>query len=79
MNRGTSWCLVPIEIKRAGDKYVATVSPPHGQATPWMSREPMTAQELIDKLQDLGCHTTDIGDAMFEADPLWLNRLGEKR
>ena len=37
----------------------------------------MTAQALIDKLQELGCHTMDIGDAMFEADPMWLNRLKE--
>ena len=31
-----------------------------------------------DKLQELGCHTTDIGDAMFLADPLWLNRLDQE-
>jgi hypothetical protein len=64
---------VPIMIKRSGDLYSATVSPPHGSL--WSSPQPMTASKLIDVLRDLGCHTTDITDALYEADPSWLNRL----
>ena len=36
-----------------------------------------THNEVVRHLKDLGCHETDIGDAMFEADPLWLNRLSK--
>jgi len=25
-------------------------------------------------LEKIGCHQTDIGDALFEADPLWQER-----
>ncbi len=37
----------------------------------------MTASKLIDVLRELGAHTTDITDALYEADPFWLNRLKE--
>jgi hypothetical protein len=35
----------------------------------------MTTSKLIDVLRELGCHTTDITDALYEADQSWLNRL----
>jgi hypothetical protein len=38
----------------------------------------MRASELVEALRGLGCHTTDIGDAMYEADPFWLNRVDKK-
>jgi len=68
---------MPIKIDRRGDFYTATVSPPHGNGTFWSSPAPMTASKLIDLLRDLWCHTTDITDALYEADPFWLNRLKE--
>jgi len=43
-----------------------------------MSPEPMSAEAIIEKLQGLGCHTSDIGDAMFQADALWLNRAKDE-
>jgi hypothetical protein len=64
---------VAIKIRRVlPDRYEATLTPPHGL---WRTREPLPARELRRTLQGLGCHTTDISDALFEADPLWLNRL----
>jgi len=33
----------------------------------------MSRKELIDALRALGCHTTDIGDAFYTADPNWLD------
>ena len=66
---------MPIMIHRTGDLYSATVSPPHGNRSLWSSPQPMTASKLIDSLRELGCHTTDITDALYEADPSWLNRL----
>lgn len=51
------------------------MTPPHGNWQWWESREAKDATELIEELRDLGCHTTDIGDAMFEADPFWQEQL----
>lgn len=52
-----------------GEKYQVAVSPPNGPA--WRSTEPMTATEILKKLSELGCHSTDITDALYSADPLW--------
>ena len=64
-----------IVVTRTGDLYSATVTPPHGGGKFWSSPQPMPGSELIDSLRKLGCHTTDITDALYEADPLWLERL----
>jgi hypothetical protein len=34
----------------------------------------MTVDDLIAALRDLGCHQTDIGDALDQADPEWQLR-----
>jgi hypothetical protein len=65
---------VPISITRHGDLYAGRVTPPHGGGKHWSSSQPVSAKELIEKLQSLGCHTTDIGDAFYAADPIWLTR-----
>ena len=62
---------MPIHIRRIDDKYEAEITPPHGGGRPWRPPGPMTQDELIGALLDRGCHQTDIGDAMFEADPEW--------
>ncbi len=64
-----------IVVTRSGDFYRATVTPPHGGGRPWSSPKPLSASQLIDSLREAGCHTTDITDALYEADPLWLERL----
>ncbi len=65
---------VPIEVSRAGDGYTARVSPPHGGSQRWTTNEPMTAAALVERLLASGCHQTDVGDAMYAADPDWLDR-----
>lgn len=35
---------------------------------------PMSAGEFDKKLFEVGCHPTDIGDAFYEADPVWAER-----
>ena len=40
----------------------------------WTSPTMMARVDLIDALRKLGCHTTDIGDAFYAADPDWLAR-----
>ena len=66
---------LPIVVAVTGALYSATVTPPHGGGRLWSSPKPLPASDLIDALRELGCHTTDITDALYEADPLWLDRL----
>ena len=69
-----------IQIRRLGLLYEASVRPPHGRGEPWDSPHPMRVDDLIDALLARGCNQTDIGDAIFEADPEWEFRdrpLGE--
>lgn len=69
-----------IVVRRVGDRYSADVTPPHGSGTNWSSSEPTELSLLISQLERLGCHQTDIGDALYEADPRWLERLpGQNR
>jgi hypothetical protein len=56
-----------------GNRYEAVVTPLDSPET-WVTPEPMPQRDLIAKLRDLGCHTTDIGDAFYAGDPDWLSR-----
>jgi hypothetical protein len=67
-----------ITIRRVGDRYLAEVTPPHAGGTAWTTPAPLEAQELIRDLLGRGCHQTDIGDALYEADDAWLLRLEER-
>lgn len=62
-----------IEIRRQDGLYSAIVSPPRGNGHPWRTEQPLSANELVDRLRDLGCHTTDISDAFYAAYPYWLD------
>ena len=62
---------MPIEIRRHDGRYTAVVSPPHG-TRPWHTTDPLPVSELVDRLRELGCHTTDISDAFHSAYPEWL-------
>lgn len=64
-----------IKITRVADKYLADVSPPHGNRIAWRTPEPLGATDLIRELTARGCHQTDIGDAFYEADEAWVLRL----
>lgn len=64
-----------ITITRVADKYRADVTPPHAGGTAWRTAEPMEVNELIQELVNRGCHQTDIGDALYEADDAWVLRL----
>jgi hypothetical protein len=64
---------VSIDIEWKGnDSYTARVSPPDSART-WVTPEPTSAKDLADRLRDLGCHTTDIADAFYWANPNWLD------
>lgn len=64
-----------IKITRAGLRYSAHVTPPHGGGVEWVTPEPLDAESLISDLRGRGCHQTDIADALYDADPEWLMRL----
>jgi hypothetical protein len=66
---------VSIDIEWKGDdSYTAHTSPPDS-SRPWTTSEPLAAKDLTDKLRDLGCHTTDIADAFYRANPNWLDHV----
>jgi hypothetical protein len=60
-----------IEIVKADGGYAAVATPPNVE-TEWRTTEPMTVKALIAELRRLGAHQTDIGDALYSADPNWL-------
>lgn len=59
---------MPITIERVGDLYIANVTRPRLDRPSWQTTVPMERSDLIQKLFSLGCHQTDIGDALHEAD-----------
>jgi hypothetical protein len=64
-----------IRIKRVGDAlYSAELTLPDMPAVKagWSSSEPMSADQLVQELLKRGAHQTDIGDALYQADPDWL-------
>lgn len=64
-----------LNIKRlTSGLYEASATPPHVKAA-WTSSQPLPARELIKKLQARGCHPRDVGDAMYEQDPSWVEKL----
>ena len=66
---------VAIKITRGGNLYNATVTPPNGNTSHWSTSVPLEAWALIRTLRDeVGCHTTDITDALYEEDPFWSDR-----
>lgn len=66
---------VSLNIKMVGNNlYEVNASPPHVKAA-WSSERPMSARMLIEELRSRGCHQQDIGDAMYEQDPGWIEKL----
>ncbi len=61
--------MMAIKIKKHESGFTAEVTPPHCNQSHWKSETPLPIDELIEKLLQLGCHQTDIGDAICEVDP----------
>lgn len=60
--------------KVADDLYTANATPPEVEEQ-WSTVEPMHGRELTRELTERGAHQTDIGDAMYRQDPLWIEKL----
>ena len=67
---------MPITVSRYGDKYNVSVGPPEGPHC--RSSEAMTATAILEKLSGLGCNSTAITDALYEADPDWAVKHDEE-
>lgn len=63
--------------KVADDLYTATLTLPDmpNITEPWSSESPMTGHQLTRALVDKGCHQSDIGTALYVADPQWVEKL----
>lgn len=59
-----------LNVAKVGDRFAVEVSPPHSRE-PWRTTKPLSATDVLEKLSNLGCHSTDITDALYEADPSW--------
>lgn len=60
--------------KVAENLYEALVTPPHAKRT-WSTATPLPGRSLTEQLLSLGCQQTDIGDALYEQDPKWIEKL----
>ena len=60
---------MPVDVFYQGGGYRVSVSPPH--AEPWASTRLMSATEVLEELSARGCHSTDITDALYAANPGW--------
>lgn len=67
-----------LEIVYEPPGYRVSVSPPHAAA--WQSPRPLTPTEVLEELSKRGCHSTDITDALYSANPAWtVEHDGEVR
>ena len=64
-----------IVIKKRHDGYIATVTPPDIPSGEWSTVSALPLRWLIAKLEELGCHQREIGDALYQANPDWLREL----
>jgi hypothetical protein len=64
-----------LTVKKASNGlYEAAATPPHVK-TSWSTTEPIPAKRLIEEWKARGCHQRDIGDALYEQDPDWIEKL----
>ena len=63
--------MPPIEFTKVGERFTVRA---HSElrGVRWESPHPMSIDDLIQKLQELGFHPTDIGDALFFADKTFM-------
>ena len=61
-----------IHLTADGENFWVEVTQPHAEA--WRSDAPLSATDVLKVLSDKGCHSTDITDALYAADPGWAAR-----
>jgi len=64
-----------LKIRKVADNsYRVTAAPPHVEAA-WSSDRALSGEEPIQELLARGCHQQDVGDALYEEDAAWLEKL----
>ena len=69
MGRGQTGGSSSLDIRYDGARYHVSVSPPHASDSHEVTIE--TPTEVLELLSRWGCHSTDIRDALYEANPAW--------
>ena len=59
--------------KISDDTYEVSATPPHVQEA-WSSTKPIHGHQLVRELIERGAHQQDIGDAIYEQDPRWVEK-----
>ena len=68
-----------LKIVRVSDDLYSVCATPPEVREEWASTEPIRGRQLTRELLDRGAHQTDVGDAMYEADPDWIGKLRDPR
>jgi hypothetical protein len=58
-----------LDIVYESGGYRVSVSPPHAES--WRSPGLLTPTKVLEELSARGCHSTDITDALYAANPNW--------
>ena len=61
-----------IQLRLDGERFWVEVT--HLDGAEWRPDRPLTATEVLRELSRRGCHSTDITDALDQADPSWSVR-----
>jgi hypothetical protein len=57
-----------IDIHAVGDRFSVEVTPPHGE---WRSDDLLSPTDVLRQLSALGCHSTEIADALDATGADW--------
>jgi hypothetical protein len=60
-----------IDVVYESGGYRVLVSPPHAES--WQPQRLLTATDVLEQLSARGCHSTDITDALYAANPDWTH------
>jgi cell division septation protein DedD len=63
--------------KVSDDLYVADLTLPDlpNVQEEWSTKEPISGHHLVRELVDRGCHSSDIGAAIYAVDAQWVEKL----
>jgi hypothetical protein len=70
---------MPITVTKISEAfYTASAVPPHVDE-PWSALEPLRMHPLCEELIARGAHQVDVGDAINDADRVWLQQKQDER
>lgn len=64
-----------LKIVRISDDLYSVYATPPEVGEDWSPIGPIRGRQLTRELLNRGAHQTDVGDAMYEADPDWIRQL----